>query len=459
MQNTIEKDEKMKKLITNPKMSIIGLSIPMILSLLLTMVNNIADAMWVSGLGADSLAAIGIVTPLFIITIGVGIGLSAGVNSSVARFIGANKLKDAGNSSVHGLILGIILSIIIPGLIIIFLEPLLCLIGGADVLNLATQYGYWIMLGSFTIIITNVFSGVYRSENKGLKATLPLGISALLNIILDPIFIYSNVKIGITISGLNMGIAGAAIATVLANLIGLLIYLFWTYIRNDTTIDMRTYNHSTRIYKDILAVGIPASMEQILMSIFSMVVNIILVMVASTTAVAVFTTVWRVVSIGIMIPVGFGTGAISIFGALYGARKGKTIQEVFNFTHIIGFVGSLIIGILTAVFANQLALLFGGAGLNTQIANVTVLLSFYVIFSSLSIISGFIFQSYGKGIYSLLFTLFKQIILTLICIFIFISLKDTGVYYGIIVANLIGGIIEILVAYKYTRKIVKMFEK
>ena len=72
---------KVEQLITNPKKSIIGLSIPMILSLFLAMINNLADAMWVSGLGADALAAIGIVTPLFIIIIGLGIGLSAGVNS------------------------------------------------------------------------------------------------------------------------------------------------------------------------------------------------------------------------------------------------------------------------------------------------------------------------------------------------------------------------------------------
>lgn len=459
MNENIAGDSKIEKLISHPKRSIIGLSIPMIISLLLTIVNNIADAMWVSGLGADALAAIGIVTPLFIITIGVGIGLSAGVNSSVARFIGAGKFKEAGNSSVHGVILSILASIIIPLIIIIFMNPLICTIGGAKVLNLAREYCFWIMLGSFSIIVTNVFSGVYRSENKRFKSTAPLAVSALLNIILDPIFIYPTVKIGINIPGLNYGIAGAAIATVLANIIGLLIYLYWTYIKNDTIIDMRTYHRSKAIYKDITNVAVPASMEQILMSIFSMVINIVLVMVATTTSVAVFTTVWRVVSIGIMIPVGIGTGAISIFGALYGARKFKTIMEMFKFTHIIGFITTFIVGLIIALCANQIALLFGGAGLNTQIAQITILLSAYVVFSSISIISGFIFQSYGKGSYSLLFTLIKQIVLTIICIFLFIGLKDMGVYYGIIVANFIGGVIEITVAYLYTRRLVNYYNK
>ncbi len=134
---------EIEALLNEPKKSVIGLSIPMIISLLLTMINNIADAMWVSGLGADALAAIGIVTPLFIITIGIGIGISSGVNSSLARFIGAGRFEDAGNSGVHGLILSVIASIIIPGLIIIFLKPIIIAIGGADVLQPSLDYGFW----------------------------------------------------------------------------------------------------------------------------------------------------------------------------------------------------------------------------------------------------------------------------------------------------------------------------
>jgi len=160
-----------------------------------------------------------------------------------------------------------------------------------------------------------------------------------------------------------------------------------------------------------------------------------------------------------MIPVGIGTGAISVFGALYGARRLETIHEMFKYTHTIGFLGALIIGILTAVFSKQLALLFGGAGLNKEISEITVLLSFYVMFSSLSIISGFIFQSFGKGAYSLAFTFFKQIVLTLIFIFLFIGLKDIGVYYGIILANFIGGVIEIVVLYFYINRFDKYYAK
>lgn len=420
----------------------------MIVSLLLTMINNVADAMWVSGLGSDALAAIGIVTPIFIIIIGLGIGISAGVNSSVARFIGKGDLKQAGNSGVHGLIISIIISIIIPVILLVFLKQILIAIGGASVLDLAYDYGFWIIIGAFSVIVQYVFSGVYRSENKGIKSNFPLALAAILNICLDPIFIYT----------FNMGVAGAAIATVLSNIISLMLFIYWRYIKGGELLDLNTYNKNMSIYKDIISVGVPASMEQILMSLFSMIINVILVMVATTEAVAVYTTVWRLISIGVMIPVGFGTGSISIFGALFGARKSETILESFKFTQIIGFVGSVLMAIILAIFSPLLALLFGGAGLNDQIISITVLLSLYVVFSSWSIVSGCILQSFGRGDYSLYFTFFKQIILTLIFIFLFIGLKETGVYYGIIAANFVVGVIEIIFTYIYVKRIQKYYK-
>ena len=438
---------KVEQLITNPKKSIIGLSIPMILSLFLTMINNLADAMWVSGLGSDALAAIGIVTPLFIIIIGLGIGLSAGVNSSVARFIGRGDMKNAGNSATHGVVLSIIVSVLIPGLILLFLDPLLIAIGGANVLGLAHEYGVYIIAGGVTIIVQNIYCGIFRSENKGVKATLPIGVAAALNIMLDPIFIYN----------MNMGVAGAAIATVLANFIGLLMYLYWSYIKDDNTIDVRSYSGDMEIYRDIISVGVPASAEQIIMSLFSMVVNVILVMVATTDSVAVYTTVWRLISIGIMLPVGFGTGGISVFGALFGARKSDAIVESFSYIHKIGFAGCIAMAIILALLSPYLAMLFGGAGLNDEITRVTILLCPYVVFASWSIISGCVLQSFGRGDLSLGFTFFKQIVLTLICIWLLLGMGEDGVYWGIVIANFIGSLIQVIFTYRYVKGIQKYY--
>ncbi|MBR1610843.1 MAG: polysaccharide biosynthesis C-terminal domain-containing protein [Methanobrevibacter sp.] len=356
-------------------------------------------------------------------------------------------MKNAGNSATHGVILSIIVSIIIPGLIVLFLDPLLIAIGGANVLGLAHEYGVLIISGGFTIIIQNIYCGIFRSENKGVKATLPIGVAAALNIILDPIFIYN----------LNMGVAGAAIATVLSNFIGLLMYLYWSYVKNDNTIDVRSYSRNMAIYKDIISVGVPASAEQIIMSLFSMVVNVILVWVATTDSVAVYTTVWRLISIGVMLPVGFGTGGISVFGALFGARKTESIMESFSYIHKIGFIGSIAMAVILAVFSPYLAMLFGGAGLNDEIASVTILLCPYVVFASWSIISGCILQSFGRGDLSLGFTFFKQIILTLVFIWLLLWMGENGVYWGIVIANFVGSLIQLIFTYRYVKGIQKYY--
>ena len=186
-----------------------------------------------------------------------------------------------------------------------------------------------------------------------------------------------------------------------------------------------------------------------------MVINVILVMVATTDSVAVYTTVWRLISIGVMLPVGFGTGGISVFGALFGAKKSDSIMCAFKYIHEIGFIGSIAMTIILAIFAPYLAMLFGGAGLNDEITRVTILLCPYVAFASWSIISGCILQSFGRGELSLAFTFFKQIVLTLIFIWLLIGMGENGVYYGIVIANFIGSLIQIVFTYRYVKTIQK----
>lgn len=211
------------------------------------------------------------------------------------------------------------------------------------------------------------------------------------------------------------------------------------------------------IYRDIISVGVPASAEQIIMSLFSMVVNVILVMVATTDSVAVYTTVWRLISIGIMLPVGFGTGGISVFGALFGARKSDAIVESFSYIHKIGFAGCIAMAIILALLSPYLAMLFGGAGLNDKITRVTILLCPYVVFASWSIISGCVLQSFGRGDLSLGFTFFKQIVLTLICIWLLLGMGEDGVYWGIVIANFIGSLIQVIFTYRYVKGIQKYY--
>lgn len=137
----------------NPKKAINKLAYPIIGSLLLVMLNNIIDSVWVAGLGSDPLAAIGYITPLFMILVGVGNGIGAGANSLISRFIGAKDKKGADSATAHSLILSIIISIGFMVLFIAILDPILKIMGASEVLNYCKEYGVVLFIWTFSSTI------------------------------------------------------------------------------------------------------------------------------------------------------------------------------------------------------------------------------------------------------------------------------------------------------------------
>ena len=133
----MEKNSNIEMITGDPKKAINKLSVPIIASMFLIFTNNIIDSVWVAGLGADPLAALGYVTPLFMVLIGIGNGIGAGGNSLISRYIGAENRASANNAAIHNLILGIILSIAVSAILLTSLKPLLIVMGAEAVLSYA----------------------------------------------------------------------------------------------------------------------------------------------------------------------------------------------------------------------------------------------------------------------------------------------------------------------------------
>ena len=195
----MSKSSNVSMITGDPKKAIIKLAIPMMFSMLLIMLYNIADSIWVAGLGADALAAIGFITPLFMILVGLGNGIGAGANSLIARNIGAENYEQANNAALHGILLSIVISIVCTVFVLIFMVPILQIMGAGSTIQYALDYSYIVFGFLFVFVYSNVASAVFRSEGDMRRATIAIAVTAILNIILDPIFIYT----------LNMGIAGA----------------------------------------------------------------------------------------------------------------------------------------------------------------------------------------------------------------------------------------------------------
>ena len=211
-------------MLKNPKKALMAMSIPLIISLLITSFYNLIDAAWVSGLGADALAGVGFFTPIFMILVGFGNGLGSGAAFAISKYLGENNKFKADNASIHSILIDVLVSLVVTIILLIFLNPILNAMGAGQTIGYATDYGMIIIFGSIFIILSNALYGIFRGEGDSKRPMYAMIASAILNIILDPIFIYY----------LNFGVKGAAIATVISSIFVILIMVYWFYFKKDT---------------------------------------------------------------------------------------------------------------------------------------------------------------------------------------------------------------------------------
>ena len=147
-------------MLQNPEKALIKMSVPLIISLLITSFYNLIDAAWVSGLGADALAGVGFFTPIFMILVGFGNGLGSGAAFALSKYLGEDNKPKADNGSVHSILLDVIVSIVITAILLVFLNPILNVMGAAQTIGYATDYGVIILLGSVFIIFSNALYGI-----------------------------------------------------------------------------------------------------------------------------------------------------------------------------------------------------------------------------------------------------------------------------------------------------------
>jgi len=344
------KTEGVITILGDPKKALVKLSGPMIISMILMSLYNIVNAIWVAGLGGDALAAVGFVTPLYLILVGLNNGLGAGAASAISRYIGANNKKSANNAAMHTLVLTMGISLILTVVLLVFLEPILILFGAGSTLDLAIQYAQVIILGTILMLFVGAAYGILRAEGDVKRAMYAMVLSSVVNMVLDPILIY--------VAG--WGISGAAWGTFISTALVAVILVYWLFVKRNTYISFsfKDFIPDRTITKNILGVGLPASVEFLVISILSIVLNAILVMVAGTDAVAVYTTGWRVVMFAMAPIIGIGTALITVVGASYGAKKYGTLSMIYKYSLKIGLLVVALTSILLYVFADYIAMLF-----------------------------------------------------------------------------------------------------
>ena len=443
-------DKRISMITGDPKKAIRALSVPMIISMLLLMAYNLADSIWVAGLGPNSLAALGFITPIFMIVIGLGNGLGAGATSLIARCIGAENKKGADNAAIHSVILTVGLSAVLTVLTVISLPHILMIMGAGETVGLATQYGQIVFGGLIFLIFSSVASGILRAEGDVKRPMYAMAATAVLNVILDPIFIYY----------FGWGVSGAAWATVLSSSIASSLMVYWLLLKRDTYVSFSKsdFTPNWKVIKDILVVGLPASAESFVMSVLGIVLNTILVITGGTEAVAVYTAGWRVVMMALIPPIGIGTATITVAGAAYGAKKYKNLSIALSYSAKLGVAIAAVTGVITYFFASNIASIFAyssqSAFMAPSIAAFLQVMCLFFIIVPLGITASSIFQAMGKGITSLILTVIREVVFISVFAYLFaftLGFGSSGVWWGIVVGGAFGCAIAYIWANRYIK--------
>ena len=438
----------------NPKKAVLKLSLPLMLSMMVISLYNIIDSFWVAGLGADQLAAVGFVIPLEFLIISIGTSLGAGITSVVSKYIGEKNDELADNSAAHGVILSLIFSVIVTVIFSVFAKELLMLMGarGAS-LGYALDYGHIYFIASIFVVLPNALYGLLRSEGDTKRTMYVMVLCAIVNMVLEPIFIYT----------FNMKMFGAALSTIISLAIVLAIIIYWIYIKKDTYLNptLTNFDYESFIMMDMLKVAVPSICEMIFITCITAIMHFIILAVSTTDSVAVFENGWRMVTLATEPMMAISTALISIVAANYGAGNFKNMKIAYDYSMKIATLLGVVALVIFLVFAPQISYIFSyGASsrlLNPTIEFFHIFAWFFIVFPG-GIISTYVFQGLGKGTHSLVFTVIREAICATVFAVLFGIVLNWGineVWFGILVGYTIGGLVAIVYANNYLGKMVK----
>ena len=430
-----------------PEIAVRKLAIPIMISMLLTASYNIVDGIWVAGLGQAAIAGIGFVTPIFMILNGVSVGLGNGATSSISRAVGAKNHEGASKSAAHSILIFLIASIILTVLLLLIQEPLLMTYGASgQSLAEGIKYGTPLFGGLIAFMFGNGGSGILRGEGDMKRAMYAMIVSVVLNFILDPLFIYV----------LNLGSAGASLATIVSSIASAVVIMYWILIKKDTyvNVNFKGFKFESTIAKDILKVGIPSSLDMFMMSIAMSFYLMFISSVGGEYGIAAFTSGQRLYLFGIMPLTAIGSAVAAVSGSSYGARNWEYLSRTHSYGTKFAMMFSIIIMLILVIFAPQLSLIFAytpeTAPLIPEITNFLRVASLGLLLVGIGMPSSFFYQGIGRGTTSLAWTIIRELIFTVSFTYLFGIVFDWGLM-GIWTGLAIGRILASIFNYVYAR--------
>lgn len=388
---------------------LITMSLPMIISMLVQALYNVIDSVFVAQLGEKALAAVSLAFPVQNLMIAVAAGTGVGINALLSRNLGEKNFKGANLAARNGIFLGI-LSYLIFAVFGLFFSHFYFTTQVSDpvIIRYGTDYLFVCTVFSFGIFLQVTFERLMQSTGRTFYNMITQGTGAILNIILDPIFIFG--LFGVP----KLGVMGAAIATVIGQIAAMILNYYYNKKKNiELDIRMKHFRPHGETIKTIYQVGVPSILMQSIGSVMTFGMNKICLMF-SHTAVSVFGVYFRLQSFIFMPVFGLTNGLIPIVAYNYGAQNKKRITDSIRLAGFIA-VGIMLVGlVIFQTLPKQLLGLFNASEGMLEIGVPALrVISLSFLFAGYGIIVSSAFQALGNGVYSLIVSMARQLIVIL----------------------------------------------
>lgn len=421
------------------------LALPVVLGMVVSLIYNMVDTFFIARTGNTALiAGVSLGTPIFTLMIALGDIFGVGGSSVISRLFGKKEYEDGRRISVFCFYAAIAVGIVVSIILLAAKQPILGLLGCDETTwQYAGDYYQWIALGAPFIIVQLTPNNLVRTEGFAKASMIGTMIGAVVNIILDPVFIYT----------LGLGAAGAAIATVLGNICGDIFYVIFIIKKcRYLSVDFRKMKVTGAEVLAVLAIGIPASVTNFMQSIGVTLTNRFL-QPYGTDKVAAMGIALKVNMITALVLVGFAFGGQPLVGYNYGAKNEKRLKNILKFAYLFEMGLGLLFTILMCIFAPQIIKVFMDKP--DIITNGAMMLRFQQIgmtFMSVSLISTCVCQAVGNAGGAFVLSISRQGVIYVLALFI---MSNVFGYTGVLVSQACSDVVTALIAAVIMLKIMK----
>lgn len=408
---------------------------PAIIAMIVQALYNVVDSIFVARHSEDAFTAVSYAFPIQLIIIAFCVGLGIGINSLISRKLGEKDVETASNAAEHGLLMCLVLYVIILLLGIFFANDFFgWFTENENVVKLGTQYIQIIMFFSFGRLIAQAGMSILQGTGNMIHPMISQLIGAVINIILDPILIFGYLGLP------EMGIRGAAIATVIGQILSMVYMLIVLYTKDhQVKLDLKSFKYDKNIIKGIMKVGLPAAVMQAIGSVMLTGLNLVLGSFGDV-AVRVMGVYYKLQSFVFMPVFGLSQGIMPIVGYNYGAKNRERLMKAIKLGITVAII-YMSLGLLAfQIIPSQLFGLFNSSEEMVSIGVTAFrIISFIFPMAAISIVYSTSFQGMGKAHISMIVSIIRQLVVLLPCAFIFGKIFGlNGVWFAFVISEIAG---------------------